>query len=359
MAEPESAEAPSRADLVRRLRWQANSCRELGSPLYGFLLDAVARDTLEGGPGAAVLVGHENDPGPSAIALRLMGAVHRLVLERRAPELATFFPSVGGTGAIDRSWPALRRVLEEHRDHLRDVIDQPPQTNEVGRSAALIGGLLHVVDRWPGPVRLFEIGASGGLNLRADQFRVELPDGTGVGPADAPVVLTDPWRGRMPPVAGRLEVVERRGCDTCPVDPTTEAGRLRLTSFVWPDQRDRLERLRGALAVAARVPAALVRQSARDFVHDLRLEPGTTAVVWHSIMWQYLDAAEQAEVGSRLESLGETASAQARLAHLRLEPGRRTPASERRVLVTLRMWPRGQEQLLGSAPPHGLPTTWE
>jgi hypothetical protein len=35
-----------------------------------------------------VLSGHEDDPGASALALRLMGAVHRIVLRGDAPELA-------------------------------------------------------------------------------------------------------------------------------------------------------------------------------------------------------------------------------------------------------------------------------
>ena len=230
----------------------------------------------------------------------------------------------------------------------RRLLDQPPQTNEVGRAAGLIGGLLHVVDRWPGPLRLFEIGASAGLNLRADHFRVELLRRPRPGPADSPVVLADPWLGHRPPTLP-LRVVERGGCDTSPVDPTTQDGRLRLTSFVWPDQRPRLERLRGALQIAAQVPASVVRQSAGEFVADLQLVPGTTTVVWHSIMWQYLGDREASDIEERLEALGDTADADARLAHLALEPRRRTPSSDLEVLVALRMWPGGGERFLGSA----------
>jgi hypothetical protein len=352
-----SLDAPREA-LARRVRWQAVACREMGSPLYASLLDHLADDVLDSGPSADVLAGHEHDPGPSALALRLMGAVHRLVLQGRAPELARFYPSVGGSAALDGSWPALRRVLVEHDHELRGLLDRPPQTNEVGRAASLIGGLLQIVDRWPGPLRLFEIGASAGLNLRPDCFRVELADGTGVGPTDSPVVLADPWLGRRPPTAA-LHVVERRGCDTAPIDPTTQDGALRLTSFVWPDQRGRLERLRGALEIAARVPATVVRQAARDFVSDLQLAPGATTVLWHSIMWQYLDDRERSDVEARLDELGSTADEDARLAHLAMEPRRRTPSSDHEVLVVLRTWPGGPERVLGSASAHGIPTTWD
>ena len=91
----------------------------LGSPLYEFLLQRVADDVDAGGPAYDVLRGHEDDPGPSALALRLMGGAHRLVLERRAPALALTFPSVGGTGDRESAWAALREVLVEHRDELR------------------------------------------------------------------------------------------------------------------------------------------------------------------------------------------------------------------------------------------------
>lgn len=355
MAEPVR---PDVTAMVRRLRWQSVACREMGSPLYASLLDQVADDVLDGGPCADALAGHEQDPGPSALALRLMGAVHRLVLERRAPELAMFYPSVGGTADGDGSWPAFRRVVSEHGDDLGRLLDRPPQTNEVGRAASLVGGLLHVVDRWAGPVRLFEIGASAGLNLLADRFRVELTDGAGVGPVDSSVVLRDAWLGHRPPDVP-LHVVERRGCDMEPVDPTTVEGRLRLTSYVSPDQLPRLQRLRGALEIASKVAAPVLRQSARDFVGDLQLRPGTTTVVWHSIMWQYLDDQERSDVEARLVALGETADDDARLAHLALEPRRRTPTSDQEVLVVLRMWPGGEERILGSASAHGIPTTWD
>jgi hypothetical protein len=348
-----------RERMARRLREQAAACGGLGSPFYRGLLDRLADDVLAGGPGAAVLAGHEDDPGPSALALRLTGAVHRLVLEGRLPELATFYPSVGGEADAQAAWPVFRDVLADQRDGLRSLLDRPPQTNEVGRASALIGGLLHVAAWHPGPIRLFEIGASAGLNLRADHFRIELNDGRAVGPPDSPVVLRDAWRGPVPPLGQRLEVVERAGCDVEPLDVTTPEGRLRLTSYVWPDQLGRLDRLRGALDLAARVPARVQRVAAQDFVRRLELRSGTTTVLWHSVMWQYLRHEEQAAVRDLLDALGAQATDEARLAHLQLEPQRRAERESHEFLVVLRTWPGGDERILGSAHPHGIPTTWE
>ncbi len=345
------------ARLVETVRLQAEACGRIGSPLYADLLARVADDVLAGGPCARVLAGHECDPSADAVTLRLMGGIHRLVLERQAPALGLHYPSVGGRpGPPELVWAAFRATVEEHIDNLRVGLSQPPQTNEVGRAAALLGGLLHVAHNTGLPVRLHEIGASGGLNLRADGFRYEAAGAPAWGPADSPVLLADAWRGRMPPVDAALRVVERVGYDIAPVDPATTEGRLRLTCYVWPDQLDRLTRLRGAFAVAARVPARLERASAGKAVAALEPVEGVSTVLWHSVMWQYVPPAQRSGVTARLAELGARATATAPLAHLRLEPHRIGTGLV--FLVQLRIWPGGRERVLARAAPHGLPVRW-
>jgi hypothetical protein len=342
---------------VAHFRLQAEGCDSLGSPLYAALVDRLADDLESGGPTVDVLRGHESDSGPSGLALRLMGGVHRLVLEGEAAGLAAYYPSVGGNADPDAAWPLLRRLLVTHREPLADLLDQPPQTNEVGRSTALLGGLLHVAHRFGLPIRLCEIGASAGLNLRADHYRY-LTEDVSWGPTDSPVRLDCAWRGPAPPTEAELTVVDRWGSDLAPIDPTTRDGRLRLLSYVWPDQLARITRLRGALEVASRVPVPVRRQDAVSTVRGLDLVEGTVTVLWHSVMWQYLPPADRSAVEERLEILGATASERAVLAQLALEPMRRTPGSEHEFLVVLRTWP-GERVILGSAVPHGVPTTWE
>ncbi len=349
----------SRDHLVATIRQQADACGQLGSPLYRDLLDRVAGDVAAGGPAARVLAGHEDDPGPSGLALRLTGTVHRLVLAGEAPTLAVHYPSAGGTpGRPAEVWAAFRAVLEDHPAAVRRRLDQPPQTNEVGRAAALLGGLLHVAARFDQPVRLLELGASGGLNLRADRFRYEHVDGSAWGPPDSPVVLHDAWRGPSPPLHAALRVMERRGTDVAPLDPATPEGALTLLSYVWPDQLERLRRLRGALTVAAEVPATLVRASARAAVESLQLVDGRTTVVWHSVMWQYLENAERAAVLRRLDELGSEATRDRPLAHLALEPRRPARAAPHEFMLTLQTWPGEVEVVLGIAQPHGPPVDW-
>jgi hypothetical protein len=342
-------------DLVTAFRLQAEACAEIGSPMYAELLARAAADIASGGPVREVLRGHEELPGPSALALRLLGSVHRLVLERRAGELATYYPSVGGTWEPEGGWRSFRALLQEEPRAVAEWLDRAPQTNEVGRATALYGGLLQLP--WTLPVRLFEMGSSAGLNLRADRFGYVDDAGVVHGDPGSPVRLDPGWRGR--PLTGRATVVERAGCDVRPVDPSTTEGRTLLTAYVWPDQRARLERLRGALRVAAEVPAEVSEESAESFVGRLRLAEGTTTVLWHSVMWQYVAPEEQAAVTRRLEELGDEADASSPFVHLRAEPSRRSDGAPHEFLVRVRAWPGGEDRLLGSTAAHGLPTVWE
>ena len=291
--------------IVDDVRVQAAACAEIGSPMYAELLTRVAADLEAGGATAAVLAGHEDDPGPSALALRLLGSVHRLVLERRAGDLALYYPSVGGTWDVEAAWPAFEQLLVQQRENVREWLDQPPQTNEVGRATALYGGLLQLPRDLP--VRLVEIGSSGGLNLRADRFGYADDAGRRFGAEDG-LVLEGAWRGRPLEPWPDLEVVDRLGSDIAPIDVTTTEGRLRLTAYVWPDQAGRLERLRAAFRLAAAFPAEVRRQDAASFVAGLSTIEGCTTVLWHSVMWQYLPQADQEQIAERIEELGRSAT---------------------------------------------------
>lgn len=324
--------------------------------MYAELLRLLVDDYEVGGSSVEVLAGYEDRSFGEAIGLRLLGAVHGLVLAGEVPELAAFYPSVGGTWDPVLGWEAFEQVLESHAGEIRSLLTQPPQTNEVGRSAALYGGLLQLVEAVPLPVRLFEIGASAGLNLRADHFRY-VADGASYGPADSPVVFESAWSGRVPSV--ELRIAERVGCDIAPVNPLTEEGARTLTSYVWPDMAARLARLKGALAIAREVPADVRREDAVSFVRGLELSQGHVTVVWHSIMWQYLSRDDRAVVEERLNELGSQATADTPLARLRLEPLARSVGGAYEFLVELQTWPDGVRRILGRAEPHGQGLVWE
>ena len=233
------------------------------------------------------------------------------------------------------------------------------QTNEVGRAAALYGGLLHIAAATGLPVRLLEIGASAGLNLRVDRFAYEVADGVVLGDPGSPVRLHRPWQGTFPPYRMSLHISTRAGCDPAPLDPSSEDDRLTLTSYVWADQVDRFERLRNALQIAAEHPLHIEALPASQFLGRELAEPtpGVATVVWHSVVRQYLDREERTDVDALIQAAGERATDAAPLFRLSLEPEKKA-ASTFRFLVELTTWPGGEQRMLAECLGHGPPVTW-
>ncbi|WP_062217670.1 DUF2332 domain-containing protein [Streptomyces sp. NBRC 109706] len=353
-----------REQVVRAFLQQAGACGRLGSPLYAALLERAAEDVERGGPCAEALLGHHTVRLDDALPLRFLGGAHALALTGRAPELAAHFPSAGGTltpGRPDAAWPALRAAVAQEPAWIARWLTRPPQTNEVGRANLLVAALLHIVPSAQLPLRLFELGSSGGLNLRAEQFRYEA-DRFAWGPMDSPVKLTDAWEGGVPGWlrAGArrhqaLRIVERRGCDLAPIDPLSAEGSLTLRAYVWPDQIARMERLEGALRVAAKVPATVQSSGAAEFLSTVDVEPGTLTVVWHSVLRQYVSTDEWAAVERELARLAASATPEAGFAHIAFEPGVR--GGEAAFWLSVRVGDE-PEQPLATAHPHGVPARW-
>ena len=342
---------PSRERAAFLLRDQASYCAAMGSPLYARLLERAADDAEAGGPVFELLAPFD---APSlradALALRLMAAVHRLVLIGKAPQLALYYPTAGGSAGPEGAWDAFRALVAEEAKHLASLVALPCQTNEVGRCAALAFGFLELAAVHGRPLRLLAIGASAGLNLRFDRFRY---GGGGVswGPAESPVDLSGLWLEAPPHLPGELAVVERSGCDPRPVDATTPEGRLQLESSLWADQVVRLERLRAAFEVATREPASLERASVEEWLPRGLDKPrrGVTSVVYHAIVYEYFTDAVRRGFHEALDRAGAAATADAPLAWLRFEA---TPAT-RGYAVTLTTWPGGEERVMATAGAHG------
>ncbi len=206
-------------------------------------------------------------------------------------------------------------------------------------------------------MRLLEIGASGGLLLRPDAYAYET-GGLVLGDPASPVRLVEPWQGAGPPADAPLQVVQRRGCDPAPLDPARSEDRLTLTSYVWADQVERLERLRAALRVAGQVPAPVEALPASGFLARELAEPvpGVLTVAWHSVVWQYLARAERAAVTRLLEQAGERASTDAPLARVQLEP--RAAGRAPGFVLAVTAWPGGRRRVLADAQGHGPPVVW-
>lgn len=244
--------------------------------------------------------------------------------------------------------------MAQHGDRLAAFMDHEPQTNEVRRSAALLGGFLTVARETGLPLRCFEIAASAGLNLSWDRYRYDL-SGSAWGP-DSPVLLPSDWSGALPPLDAQVRVVHRQACDRRPVDLKAPVQRRRLQAYVWPDQFDRLERIRAAIDVALANDVNVEAADAVDWTaRSARPSPGAATVIYHSVFWQYMPAASQAALRQAIEYLGASATNDAPLAWLRMEP---PPENTAIMEVRLTIWPGGEERILAVVHAHGASARW-
>ena len=190
----------------------------------------------------------------------------------------------------------------EHRAFLaRWAEEQDVQTNEVQRAWALLPGFLSLADGRP--FDLLELGPSAGLNLMWDRYRYVYKTGEwGTGALE----LTGD--DRVPPPAELftrgVSVARRRGIDLNPVDVTTDHGARLLQSFVWPDQSERLERLRRAIETVREDPPELMRG---DYVESLPAlltdrREDTQLVVFQTASTMYLDQGALAKIRAALHA---------------------------------------------------------
>ncbi len=153
--------------------------------------------------------------------------------------------------------------------------------------------------------------------------------------------------------AARLELVARAGCDPAPLDPSRPDDHLTLLSYIWPDEPHRIDRMRAALAVAARDPIAVAARRGSVWLPDvLRApHPGELTVVWHSVMRQYVDPDEWAAIERALSHGAESMP----LARLSMEPARDRHAV---MQLTVNDPVGAPETRLAVCGDHGLPIRW-
>jgi hypothetical protein len=309
----------------------------------------------------AAFVAFADDPLAAAMALRWAGALHHLALRGLQPWAGLWPPGGSGLRATDAELDAaIACAWRDQQPTVQAALKRPPQTNEVNRSVALLPGLLWVAARAGLPLNLLEIGASAGLNLWCDHYRYDHGSWQWGNPAAALTLRSD-WQGGLPAEAGaNLQIIRRAACDANPIALGHPDEGLRLASFIWPEQAERLARLNTACVEAARLMATSgVQVEALAAVHFLARElaapPSKCAtVVMHSVVWQYIPAAEQAVITTRIEAAGARANAAAPLAWLRFEPR----AGDGDVELRCRLWPGGGDHLLARCHPHGARMAW-
>ncbi len=297
------------------------------------------------------LLSWPGDPAPVAdgLPLRLAGALHALC--QRGIALVDVYPP--SHASDDILWSAVTDTMAAHSQHIRTWLRSSPQTNEVRRSAIILPALAMLREQFDRPVALYELGASAGLNLRADQFYLKTDAGT-LGPSSSPVLLTPDWQGTVP--EGELpKVVSRQGVDLNPLNPATKNDQDRLLAYLWADQPDRIDCTKSAIELAARFPASVDQGDAGAWLAEkLPISPPKTLrLIFHTIAWQYFPKSTVDLANSAIAKAAEDASSDHPLAHLAMESDGGEGAA-----VTLAAWPGGKKQLVARVDFHGRWVNW-
>ena len=334
---------------------QADYCRANDSPVTARIVAAIG--SLLDAPDPGGFIARIRDwPGSSplgdAVPLRSAGGLHALHLSGAAPELAPIYADQSADDAA-----IVGAAVRRHAQELLPWLDGPPQTNEAGRSSGFVAAMLWLAQQGlPPRFDCLEIGSSAGINLMIERYHYDL-GGVQVGPPDAAMRFTPEWRGPPPP--GReIAFAALRGCDVAPVDLTDPAQALRIKAYIWPEHTVRFARLEAAIAAASARPPDLAAINAADFVEQELARPqqaGTTRVLMHSIVWQYVPGDQQARVRAAMEAAGERATPERPLAWVALEANR----TLLHHALTARHWPgTGEETLLAAAHAHGAWLEW-
>ena len=359
------------ATIQRRFADFAAAYAEL--PLYSAVSRAVATDD------ACAELLRSASPGQDRPVL-WFAALHDLVIRRPELPAARWYASVVGRDRVPSGdpWPDVRRTVLAHADELSAVIAaRTTQTNEVNRSVYLAAALaLACADQPADDVVLVEMGASAGLLLAADRYRVEL-----TGPVGG-LVLGDPrstvrCRGvdrSEPPLLDRPDapvlprVVGRYGIDRHPVDLADDDAVRWLEACLWPDVPGRVERFRSAVRLMAGAERPVRHGDMIDDLPELiadagRAVPDAHLVAFSSWALTYVDRSRRPEVAA---TLADAAAGGRPVTWLTAEPPGCVPGVEppaestddrgQTTVLAVRSWRRGFEEpsvVLGTAHPHG------
>lgn len=219
---------------------------------------------------------------------RMLRAIRTLPQQKRQPNLV--FACSRLVGAPVAGYGAWRDWTLAHWDAVAvEALVRRTQTNEPRRCAPLLPALARI----PGPLALLEMGASAGLCLYPDRYAYRFDGGPVLG--DSTVLLECATSGDVPIPSALPEVVWRAGIDLNPLDVHDGDAMRWLETLIWPEQTERLARIRAAVEIARTDPPHLVRGDLNAQLEALAAEAPSeaTLVVMHTAVLPYVVRAER------------------------------------------------------------------
>lgn len=242
-------------DFVHMWKWFATHCHGY-SPLYERISLAIAGDR-------ALIDLVRSAPPDVHLPPALLAVVHYLVLDQPDHPLAQVY---AGRSDADPG-PLFLDLCRKREGEVMSLLStRRIQTNECGRSAVVAPGITWIASRLTQPLALVDVGASAGINLLCDEFRLDYGDHGATGPPDSPVQITCTVTGGNPPIADRLpKFIGRVGIDRSPINVADPDDARWLLACVWPDT-GRLERTAASIRLAQEHPPTVLAGDAIDML---------------------------------------------------------------------------------------------
>ncbi len=205
----------------------------------------------------------------------LFAAVHELVLQYSADELATYYPSVTQyPKRAEDVFPSFLAFCHTYESEIRHRLrTRGVQTNEVQRCAYLYPIFSKIQQQTKRPLGLLEIGTSAGLQLFVDQYAYEY-----------------------------------NGVDLNIVDLTDEAERSWLNALIWPEHETRRQLLQAAMNEVNFNTVTLIEGDGVTMLQDLvsRVSETETLCIFHTHVANQMSRPVKEELLKQVERIGQT-----------------------------------------------------
>lgn len=342
------------ATVAETFENQVAYCRHNDAPITARISEAIINVIDHSTQFGAAVLNWVGDPILDALPLRCTAGFHSLYLAGKEPALAGLY--AGEDDAMANAEAPIVAELKKHDAALLSWLDSPPQTNEAGRSSNFVAALHWLATTVHPDFELLEIGSSAGMNLLIDRFAYDL-GGVISGPADATVTIKPKWIGTPPPDYS-FTINSVKGCDISTINVRDPLAADRLRAYIWPEAKERFARLDAGIKMINERGVDLEQCDAADWIEAQLAKPqtpGTTRVLMHSIVWQYIDSQRQNRILAAMKRAAEHATVAKPLAWIALETNRKTFRHELKV----QYWPGcAQAVTLGEAHAHGAWIKW-
>jgi hypothetical protein len=284
-------------DFAQMWAWFATHCHDY-SPLYERISAAVANDPQ-------LLDWIRSAPPDAHLPPALLAAVHYLLLESPDHPLAAVY---AGRSDADPAPLFVQLCRDRSEDVMHLLTTRHIQTNDCGRSALIAPGLTWLAGQLAAPMALVDVGASAGLNLLCDRYRIDYGPAGATGPGDATVRIDCRVTGGHPPIAATLPpLVARIGIDRSPIDLSHPDDARWLLACVWPDT-GRLERTAASIHLAQADPPMVIAGDGTDALPGVlaRLPAGAAAVIVTTWAFAYFGLDDREHFVHMLEAESRT-----------------------------------------------------